>query len=133
MCNEEKQSYDILTIKNNMGETEEKSVEELGEINCLNNQKFEKYYQNANVSFYGKVASISSDTVECAVLNCAKKDVIRFEGGISLALPKGKYDLSEIDNGTVFYIESRIAGDSCSSSPSHLILENLYNDSIPLK
>ena len=126
-------SYDILTIKNNMGETEEKSVEELGEINCSNNQKFEKYYQNAKVSFYGKVASISTDTVECAVLHCADSDVINFEGGVGLALPKGKYDLSEIDKGTVIYIESTIAGDHCASSPSHLILKNLDNDSIPIK
>ena len=128
-----KQSNGVLTIKNNMGETEKKRVKELGELNCSNNQKFEKYYQNAKVSFYGKVASIRSDTVECAVLDCVDSDVINFEGGVGLALEKGKYDLSEIDKGTIIYIESTIAGDKCATSPSHLILKNLDNDSIPIK
>ncbi len=130
-CN--KKSNDTLTIKNNMGETEEKSVKELGELNCSNDQKFQKYYQEAKVSFDGKVESIRTDTVECAVLHCADSDVINFEGGVGLALAKGKYDLSEIDKGTVIHIESTIAGDHCGSSPSHLILMNLDNNSIPKK
>lgn len=120
-----------LTIINNYGEEVKITSDELEELSCSNNSKFDKYYKEAKISFDGVVLSVDTDTVECAVMGCASSDVINFEGGIKIALSKGRYDLSELDKGTVLHIESTIAGNSCNSHPSHLVLKNLDNDTIP--
>lgn len=122
------------SIIDNENQTLKMSAKELKQILDENEAKFKKYYVGSKISFDGTVVKVENDSF--MQLNCAddtsyirhKSDIrsisgvdyydkrtcakISFKEGFTLYIPStGILDLSEINNGDRYHIESNIGGE----------------------
>ena len=99
-------------ITDNNGTTKEMTYSELKKELDENEERFEKYYHEADIVFEDKVSSIEKSTIIYATLS-TNGVRITFSGGWILELTS-EYDVSEIRKGDVLRVQSKIYFDGYS-------------------
>lgn len=118
---------EIATVITKEGTTEKLTSIEICSIYKKNQARYNKYYYGGKISFIGTVNSVKVNFRETSNYYNVW-DSINFKEGFRLKFKHDTYDLTELSEGDIFYVDARIgSGFGCTTEIEVLDINKIIN------